>query len=236
MELLVVIGIIAILTGMLMPALSSAREKAGEVKCLANIRSIIQSIYLYSNDNKGALVCGSSNLLIYPNQGAWMPINSMATFQFWLGLNQEPSGLGVLVEQNFLSPAVLFCPTDYDAQPTLEAEKLRTRSTDIAWCSYLFRQLDAQQQFPPKRQLSDLGNDAQGRPAKALILDIQASMDWEFLPIKTTHRGLRCNIGFSDGSAMVFANKDRTLTFMGATGSVEPRLNEIFEYADGLAP
>jgi len=52
-ELLVVIGIIALLISVLMPALSRAREQANAVKCLSNVRQVGMALYMYANDNKG---------------------------------------------------------------------------------------------------------------------------------------------------------------------------------------
>jgi general secretion pathway protein G len=52
-ELLVVIGIIAVLIGILMLVLSKARAQANRAVCLSNIRQLGTAILMYCNDNKG---------------------------------------------------------------------------------------------------------------------------------------------------------------------------------------
>jgi len=52
-ELLVVIGIIAILMSVLLPSLSRARESAKRVQCLSNLKQISTAFFMYTEENKG---------------------------------------------------------------------------------------------------------------------------------------------------------------------------------------
>jgi prepilin-type N-terminal cleavage/methylation domain-containing protein/prepilin-type processing-associated H-X9-DG protein len=54
-ELLVVVGIIAILIALLMPTLGRVRESANRTKCASNLRQIMLAATMYANDNKAGV-------------------------------------------------------------------------------------------------------------------------------------------------------------------------------------
>ncbi len=57
-ELLVVVGIIALLIAVLMPALSTARRQAQTIRCAANLNDIGRAVQLYANDFRGRIPRG----------------------------------------------------------------------------------------------------------------------------------------------------------------------------------
>ena len=76
-ELLVVIAIIALLIGILLPALGSARNEARSIKCAANARTVAQSVTMYTVDSRyypAAYVYGSDQ-----TGGSWREEDQLET-------------------------------------------------------------------------------------------------------------------------------------------------------------
>jgi len=95
--LLVVIGIIALLIAMLLPALSKAREQSHRTGCLSNLRSLGQAMYLYCHSHRDRLPNSAPS-------GVW----------------DDTLGGRALLElaANYTQPEIFHCPSDSDPVPT----------------------------------------------------------------------------------------------------------------------
>jgi len=130
-ELLVVVAIIALLIAILLPSLGKARELANRSYCAANIRGIIQSMVVYSNENNDAypLVMAPTSSGGYTTAGTSSTdprvvglslytdtTKAMASYYSTSGVGQDPgdipANLWILVLNQQCSPKQFICKSD----------------------------------------------------------------------------------------------------------------------------
>ncbi|HYO25460.1 MAG TPA: prepilin-type N-terminal cleavage/methylation domain-containing protein, partial [Lacipirellulaceae bacterium] len=114
-ELLVVIGIIALLISILLPSLNRAREQANRIKCASNLRQIGQSIQIYANENKGAFprtFYNATTTTPSSNNGGWDGDRSFPPYSNGtIPDNNVPASFFLILKSGDLTSEVFVCPS-----------------------------------------------------------------------------------------------------------------------------
>jgi prepilin-type N-terminal cleavage/methylation domain-containing protein/prepilin-type processing-associated H-X9-DG protein len=145
-ELLVVIAMISLLAALLLPALSSAKEKGRRVACLSNLRQVALGARLYMDDNDGGLFHHHEGWVLDDGtQVDTLPPTPAACAGGGSGNSQAEKPWVILLQPHLQNRQVAFCPSDSTARSRVLAVDLPAYNGNIT---------DTSQNPPPNTELA----------------------------------------------------------------------------------
>jgi len=244
-ELLVVIGIIALLLSILLPALNKAREQARSVKCASNIRQVYLAVRLYTDANKGRL----------PIPPRVENLTTLGTdrLAFWMTsipgvYDYEHGALWPYLSNSVAGRQAAFnCPTDEDAyRPVRRGSQLDSAAYARNFTYSFAAQLRGTNDPSPYTTPNGMSEQQIVHPAdKILICEEQWPNDaccfyWNGTPygnnqddVMTNRHNKKSNQGWADGHVSLCIPADYGMDpSLQATGGVVDVNNNRQRYCD----
>ncbi len=213
-ELLVVISIIALLVGILLPALGAARKQARIGACLSSQRQLMIGVSAYAADSKDFIPLGPDTTAITPQNWGVTTFTErqIASSMIWFGtpVFSYYNAHGVLLNGYLSDNRAMFCPGDDTRDPAEELAKIGQTMPPptMAFSSYVYRQLHD----GGNARLSIPGTNGAGRPATVLVFDSNSIANAGPGTMRTNHDADPINMGYADGHAKSFKNSNKNDT------------------------
>jgi len=207
-ELLVVVSIIALLMGLLLPALARSRDAGRVASCLANQKQLLTATHAYAADHRARLPTGPALPAV--------PFTPTTTWdEFFVNWVWHADGYyighGPLLERGYFESdtLILWCP-GADQPEVYEQDHANLGVVGVdSFSGYAFRSYDQ----TTRRTIDDLGENLAGLPARMLFSDVNRHGPVGVLPSPATnHREEVCVVGYVDGHATAHRNVGQVFT------------------------
>jgi prepilin-type processing-associated H-X9-DG protein len=198
-ELLVIIGVVAVIAALLLPVLAHVRAKSRRIGCVSRLKNIGLGFRIFATDHRGQFPMLAKT-------------NEITLLQF--GNDGAPVRYLVALSNELNTPTILVCPAD-------KKRKVATsfRAVQQGNISY-FVGLDTTELQPDALLVGDRNLTTNGRPVKPGLVELTTNLDVGWT---SEMHNLQGNVAMGDGSVQQFSGPRLTQALRG-TGQTTNRL------------